>query len=79
MYRNKLECLPVPLTSTLVLYLWARLEPTRVEQSITRLHCNSKLLALPSNFKLRWKWMALANTLAYKDLVTITVVKGFKV
>jgi hypothetical protein len=25
LYQNKLQCLPLPLTSTLVSYLWARL------------------------------------------------------
>ena len=34
---------------------------TRVEP----LHSNCKLLALPENIRLGWKWMAVANTLTY--------------
>jgi hypothetical protein len=32
-YHNKLECLPLPYTSTLVLYLQANMKPSRVEPS----------------------------------------------
>ncbi len=38
-----------------------------------------KLLALSVNIRVGYKWMAVANTLAYYDTVTITVVKSFLV
>jgi len=37
----------------------------------TGLHSNDRLLALPTNIGLEWKWMALA----YHDSATITAVK----
>jgi hypothetical protein len=40
-------------------------------------HSNGRLLALQGNIKLGRKRMAVANTLAYYDLATIAVVKGF--
>ncbi len=39
-------------------------------------HANGKLLGLTENIKLEWKWMAVANTLAYYDTATITAVKS---
>jgi hypothetical protein len=36
-----------------------------------------RLLALPTNVKLGWDRMAVANTLAYYDEATITAVKTF--
>jgi hypothetical protein len=75
-YCNKLECLQLPFTSTLVKYLWARLEPTRVEPLIG-LHSNGRLLALPRNITLGYKKMKVANTLAYCDRATITALKIF--
>ncbi len=41
------------------------------------LHSNVWLLAVPTNIRLGWKRMAVVNTLAYYDMVTITVVKCF--
>jgi hypothetical protein len=40
-------------------------------------HSNSRLLALPGNISLVWMAMAVANTLAYYDIATITAVKSF--
>jgi len=39
-------------------------------------HSNGRLLALPINIILRWKRMALADTLAYYDTATITTVNS---
>jgi hypothetical protein len=36
-------------------------------------------IPLPTNIRLEWKWMAVANTLAYYYTVTITAVKSFVV
>ncbi len=36
-----------------------------------------KLLALFANIILEWKWIAVANTLAYNEMATITAVKFF--
>jgi hypothetical protein len=44
---------------------------------LTVIHYIGRLLALPSNFRLVWKWMALASTLAYFDTSKITAVKSF--
>ncbi len=74
MYRNNLECLSQLFTFTLVFYLQARLEPTRMEL-LTGLQAHSKLLALPKNIRLEWKWMKVANTLAYYDMAAIDAVK----
>ncbi len=74
-YRNKLECLQLLFT-----YLQVRLEPIRVEP-ITGLHSNGRLLAFPSNLRLGWKGMAVANTVAYYNTATIgnvTQLKGNK-
>ncbi len=38
---------------------------------------NVKLLTLPTNIRLGWKQIAVANTLAYYDRATITVVNSF--
>ncbi len=40
---------------------------------------NDKLLALLINTVLEWKWMAVANTLAYYDSPTIAAVKSFMI
>jgi hypothetical protein len=53
-----------------------RLEPTRVEP-LERLHFNGSLLAKPKNIRLGWKLVAMANTLAYYDMITITTEKSF--
>jgi hypothetical protein len=36
----------------------------------------SNLLALPTNIKLGWKWMAETNALAYYDSATVTSIKS---
>ncbi len=41
------------------------------------LNRNGKLLALPANIRQEWKWMEVANTVAYCDTVTITTVISF--
>ncbi len=46
-------------------------------EHLTKLHSNGRLLALPANIRLRWKSMAVANTLAYYIKATITAVKSF--
>jgi hypothetical protein len=33
------------------------------------------MVALPTNIGRGWKWMEVANTLAYNDMATITAVK----
>jgi hypothetical protein len=35
------------------------------------LHTNGRLLAMPTNIRLEWKCMDVANTLAYHDTSTI--------
>ncbi len=75
-YRNKLECLPLWFTCALVSNIWVRLEPTKVEP-LTVLYSNGRLLALPTNIKQGWKWLKVANALAYYDMTTITAVKSF--
>jgi hypothetical protein len=78
LYRNKLECLPLPFTSTLVLYLQVRLKPKRVEplkglKSYGILQafpanifgdtfCKGRLLATTRHFI---KVLPMTNTLAY--------------
>jgi hypothetical protein len=52
LYRNKLECLTLPFTSTLVQYLQARLEPTRVDH-VMGLKWDGRLLAVFANIRLR--------------------------
>ncbi len=63
---------------TLLQYLWAKVEPTRVEAH-TGLHSNGGLLALSTYFRLGCKCLAVTNTLAYYDTEAITAVKSFKV
>ncbi len=53
-----------------------RLETIRMEP-LTELHFNGRLLAQPSYIRLVWKWMEVANTLAYCDMITIMDVKSF--
>jgi hypothetical protein len=65
---KNLECLPLPFTSTLDLYLQERLEPTKVEPVMVH-PTNGMLQELPA--------MAIVNTRAYYDTVTITAVKSF--
>ncbi len=42
------------------------MEPTRVDPT-----------PMPTNIRLGFKWMAVANTLAYYDTATINAVKSF--
>jgi hypothetical protein len=46
-------------------------------EHLTKLHSIGRLLSLPANIRLRWKGMAVANTLAYYVTATITAVKIF--
>ncbi len=71
-----LECLTTTFTSTLVLYLRALLEPTRVEP-LRRLHLNGLASSLATDIRLRWKKMSLANTLAYYEIATITTTENY--
>ncbi len=68
--------MPLSFTSTLVEYCGQGLiEPTRMDLLI-RLHSNGRFLALPSNVRLVWKWVQVANTLTYYDAATITAVRS---
>ncbi len=58
---------------TLVYYLQARLEPTRVEY-LAELHANSRPV-LPEYIKRGWNQITLANTLGYYDTATIVAAK----
>jgi len=46
-------------------------------KSLTGLHSNGRLLALPTNDRFGRKLMAVANTLAYYDTASITAIKSF--
>jgi hypothetical protein len=47
-------------------------------EPLARLHSNGRLLAAkPTNIRLGWKLIAVANTLAYYDMITITTEKSF--
>jgi hypothetical protein len=50
----------------------ARLEPTRVATT-------GRLVALPANIRLGWKWLTVINTLVYYGPNFITVVKNFMI
>ncbi len=45
----------------------------------TGLHSKGRVLALPTNISLGWKWLTLTNTLAYYATEFITAVKSFMV
>ncbi len=47
--------------------------------SFTGLHPNGRLQTLPTNIKLGWRWVEVANTLAYYDTAAIMAVKSFVV
>ncbi len=68
--RNKLGCLTLSKTSTLVQYLPTRLEPTKVEL-LKALHSNGRLPALPTNIILWLQGMKMPNPLAYYNMGTI--------
>ncbi len=38
---------------------------------------SGRLQVFPTNIRLDWKWVEVANTLAYYDTATITAVKSF--
>jgi hypothetical protein len=67
-FHHKLDCLLLPFSSTLDLYLTARPQPTRVDT-----------LVMASNNRQGWNLMAVVNTLAYYDTASITAVKNFSV
>ncbi len=75
-FCNKLQCLLLPFTSDQVQYFKERLEPPKVEPP-TGLHSDGKLPALPTNIRLGWKQVEVANTLAYYDTTTIIAAKSF--
>ncbi len=60
--RNKLECLSLSVTSTLVHYLRARLAAKR-ERGVPL----GEALGLPADIRLRRVWLRVKNTLAYYD------------
>jgi hypothetical protein len=70
-YHNKLECLSLSFTSTLVLYLQAKLEVAKVEP-----HSNGSLLVLSTNIRLGCKWLAVTNSLAYYVTVINIIQQG---
>ncbi len=65
--------MPLPFTSTLVQTLQARLEPTVVEP-LVRLQSNGRLLSLPTNIRLRCKYLAVENTLGYYDTAIVSFI-----
>jgi hypothetical protein len=46
---------------------------------LKELQSNGRALTLPTNIRLGWKWLAVANTLAYYNMGTITSLKSFNV
>ncbi len=46
----------------------------RAYQSLTRLHSNVRLLAFPTNIRLGWLSVEIANTVAFYDAETITAI-----
>ncbi len=72
--KNKLECLSLPLTSTLVYYLEVWLEPTIVEP-LMGLYSNGKRLALLSNMKTR---LEVANSGKHTSLLRYSNKYGCK-
>jgi hypothetical protein len=54
LHHNKLDCFSKLVNCTLVLYLQARLESTRM-RPLTGNRSEGRLLALPTNIRLGWK------------------------
>ncbi len=76
-YRNKLECLQLPITSSLDYHLWTRLEgyhKSKDPQGALLWQAS----AMPVNVRLGWNLMDVVNTLAYYNTATLTVVKKLK-
>ena len=46
-------------------------------ESLSVLYSKVRVLALPTNIRQGWKWIEVANALAYYDTATITAVKNF--
>jgi hypothetical protein len=44
-------------------------------ESLTELHSNGRLLALPIGIRVGWNLITVANTPAYNDMTTITALK----
>jgi hypothetical protein len=53
------------------------MEPTLVEHKL-RLHFKGRLLALPANIRLGWKWVTGQNTSAYYTTILITIINVLK-
>ncbi len=47
---------------------------TRLELTLTELHYSGRLLVLPQNVRLRYKFVTVANTQAYYDFELFTTV-----
>jgi hypothetical protein len=46
-------------------------------ESLTLVHSNIRVLVIPTNIRLRWRWIDVANALAYYNTPTITAMKSF--
>ncbi len=46
-------------------------------ESLTVLFSNGRVLFLPTNIRQGWKWIEVANALAFYDTAKITAVKSF--
>jgi hypothetical protein len=46
-------------------------------EPLTGLRLNGRLLVLPTNVRLEWKGMEVANTLVYYNMAAIYAVKSF--
>ncbi len=68
----KLECLSLTVSGfcpSLIFQRWL--------EHLLGLVSIGRLLTLPGNIRLGWKWLTVTNTLAYFDTVSITAVKSF--
>jgi len=74
---NKLVCSSLSVTSTLIKYLQARLEPTQVESRTTS-HPLDRLPALAVNIMM-FLWLTMTNTLAFYGMELITTTQGVNV
>ncbi len=62
----------IKLFTAVIVHIHSRLIFVGKDRRLTELHSNSRLLALPANVRLGWKWIAVANTLASYHTATIT-------